>query len=159
MAVGASFSQSIGMGVGTTIAVVCHEIPHELGNYAVLIKCGFTHWQALVFNLISASTCTIGFFIGVSIAADPEVSRWIFAITAGMFLYISLVDLVTLFAYVLLINIKFSFLINTTIKISNLVSVYIVGWKVELDEVCGVQCGPMGRFYYHVLASGFRRSH
>jgi zinc transporter ZupT len=94
LAVGASFAESLSLGLSTTIAVVCHEVPHELGNYAVLIKCGFTHFQALFFNLLSATTCLFGFYIGVSISTDPQISLWIFSITAGMFIYVSLVDLV-----------------------------------------------------------------
>ena len=82
------------MGISTTIAVVCHEVPHELGNYAVLIKYGFTHFQALLFNLLSASSCIIGFYVGVSISSGTTASTWIFAITSGMFIYIALVDLV-----------------------------------------------------------------
>ena len=97
MAIGASFSTSISLGISTTIAVICHEIPHELGNYGVLVKSGFTHFQAVMFNLLSATTCLVGFYIGVSISADPEVSTWIFSVTAGMFFYIALVDLVSIF--------------------------------------------------------------
>ena len=93
MAVGASFSDSLSLGVSTTIAIVCHEIPHELGNYAVLVKCGFTHIQALLFNLLSACSSFVGFYVGASVAADPEVSAWIFTVTAGMFLYIALVEI------------------------------------------------------------------
>ena len=96
MAIGASFSTSISLGISTTIAVICHEIPHELGNYGVMIKSGFTHFQAVMFNLLSATTCLIGFYIGVSITTDPEVSTWIFSVTAGMFFYIALVDLVSI---------------------------------------------------------------
>lgn len=59
-----------------------------VGNYGVLIKSGFNHYQALLFNLISASTCLIGFYIGVSVSNDFQVGEWILTITAGMFLYI-----------------------------------------------------------------------
>lgn len=93
LAIGASFSTSTTLGVSTTIAVICHEIPHELGNYAVLVKCGFTHCQALLFNLLSASTCLIGFYVGVSVSSNPAVSDWILTVAVGMFLYISLVEL------------------------------------------------------------------
>lgn len=91
LAVGASFSRSLSLGVSTSIAVICHEIPHELGNYAVLVKCGFSHTQALLFNLLSGSTSLVGFYIGVS--SDSSGSEWILTITIGMFLYISLVEL------------------------------------------------------------------
>jgi zinc transporter ZupT len=93
LAVGASFAESVKLGVSTTIAIVCHEIPHELGNYAVLVKCGLTHTQALLLNLLSACSCFVGFYVGVSVASNAEVSLWIFSVTAGMFFYIALVDL------------------------------------------------------------------
>lgn len=64
------------------------------GNYAVLVKSGFNHCQALLFNLASALTCLIGFYLGASVSTNPMVSKWIFTVTAGMFLYLSLVDLV-----------------------------------------------------------------
>ncbi|RNA44831.1 zinc transporter ZIP4 [Brachionus plicatilis] len=93
LAVGASFAQSLNLGISTSIAVVCHEIPHELGTYAVLMKSGFSFWQALIFNLITALSCLIGFYVGVSVSDEEEARKWIFTITAGMFLYIALVDL------------------------------------------------------------------
>jgi zinc transporter ZupT len=80
---------------------VCHEIPHELGNYAVLIKYGFTHFQALLFNLLSALACIIGFYVGVSISSGTTAATWIFAITAGMFIYIALVELVIVYLFIL----------------------------------------------------------
>ena len=60
------------------------------GNYGVLIKCGFGHYQALIFNFLSACTSLIGFYIGVSVSSDFQVGEWILTITAGMFLYIGL---------------------------------------------------------------------
>ena len=74
MAVGASFSESLSLGVSTTIAIVCHEIPHELGNYAVLVKCGFTHIQALLFNLLSACSSFIGFYVGASVSSKQTIA-------------------------------------------------------------------------------------
>ena len=62
----------------------------------VLIESGFTFRRALLFNFISACTAIIGFFIGASIAQDEASRTWIFAITAGTFAYIALVDLVCL---------------------------------------------------------------
>jgi solute carrier family 39 (zinc transporter), member 12 len=119
LAVGASFSESLIMGLSTSIAVVFHEIPRnyeqnlikfkiyllnikfsikdELGNYAELVKCGFSHYQALFFNFLSATTCIIGFYIGVTISTDPAVSKWILTITIGLFLYMSLVELVNIY--------------------------------------------------------------
>jgi zinc transporter ZupT len=94
MAVGASFATSTRIGISTSIAVAAHEIPHELGNYAILVRSGFTHYEALVFNLISAMPCFIGFYIGaVSSCDQSQACQWIMAITAGMFIFLSLVDI------------------------------------------------------------------
>ena len=65
----------------------------------VLIESGFTLRRALLFNFVSACTAFIGFFIGAGAAQNEGARTWIFAITAGTFAYIALVDLVSLFYY------------------------------------------------------------
>lgn len=111
LAIGAAFSEDLMLGLTTTIAVGCHELPHEfgkyysifryfliilifLGDYAVLINSGFSHCSALFWNFISATTAFIGFFVGAAVSTNESTRQWIFAVTIGMFLYIALVDLV-----------------------------------------------------------------
>ena len=62
---GAAFSSSISAGMSTTCAVFCHELPHELGDFAVLIKAGMSVQKAIVYNLISATLAYFGLFIGM----------------------------------------------------------------------------------------------
>lgn len=109
LAIGAAFSQDLVLGITTTVAVAFHELPHELGktieskksssrclfagDYAVLIQSGFTHYRALLWNFLSATTAIIGFFIGAALSSNAHIRQWIFAVTIGMFLYIALVDL------------------------------------------------------------------
>ncbi|CAF0784730.1 unnamed protein product, partial [Adineta steineri] len=95
LAIGAAFAENTMFGLTTSIAIACHELPTELGEYMVLIESGFTIRQALLFNFISACTAIIGFFIGASIAQNEAARTWIFAVTAGTFAYIALVDLRT----------------------------------------------------------------
>ena len=95
LALGAAISQSLSLGVSTMIAIVLHEIPHELGDFFVLISTGMTWYVAILFNFISALAAVVGFFVGVAIGtANEEANNWILAIAAGVFLYIALVDLV-----------------------------------------------------------------
>lgn len=60
-----------------------------------MIESGFSHWQAMFWNFLSACTAFVGFFIGAAVSTSEIVRQWIFALTIGMFLYIALVDLVS----------------------------------------------------------------
>lgn len=65
------------------------------GDFAVLLKAGMTVKQAIVYNLLSAMMAYIGMFIGTAVGQYANsITLWIFAITAGMFLYVALVDMV-----------------------------------------------------------------
>ncbi|XP_056146064.1 zinc transporter ZIP10 [Lampris incognitus] len=94
LAIGAAFSANITGGISTSVAVFCHELPHELGDFAVLLKAGMTVKQAIVYNLLSALMAYVGMVIGTAVGQYTyNVTNWIFAITAGMFLYVALVDM------------------------------------------------------------------
>ncbi|XP_059150270.1 zinc transporter ZIP10-like [Physella acuta] len=93
LAIGASFANSIIGGMSTSIAVFCHELPHEIGDFAVLLRAGMTVKQAVLYNCLSSLLCLIGMVIGVAIGNVASASLWVFAIVGGMFLYIALVDM------------------------------------------------------------------
>ncbi|PFX24235.1 zinc transporter ZIP10-like [Stylophora pistillata] len=93
LAVGVAFSASLTNGLTTAIAVFCHELPHELGDFAVLLKSGLTFRQALAYNFASAIISYIGLILGIIIGDMQSAHTWVLALTAGMFLYISLVDM------------------------------------------------------------------
>ncbi|XP_019854074.1 PREDICTED: zinc transporter ZIP4-like [Amphimedon queenslandica] len=94
IALGAAIVQSLTLGVSTMFALIFHEVPHELGDYVILIKSGF-HWgTALLVNFFSSLTAILGFFIGAAISSNSdEANGYILAITAGLFFYIALTDL------------------------------------------------------------------
>nr|CDS29205.1 zinc transporter foi [Hymenolepis microstoma] len=93
MAIGVAFADSIAGGISTTIAVFCHELPHELGDFAVLLKTGMGIKEALFFNIVSSVLCLIGMLVGIGVGNVEAASSWIFAFTAGTFVYIALVDM------------------------------------------------------------------
>ncbi|KFP02533.1 Zinc transporter ZIP10 [Calypte anna] len=94
LAIGAAFSAGLTGGISTSIAVFCHELPHELGDFAVLLKAGMTVKQAIVYNLLSAMMAYVGMLIGTAVGQYANnITLWIFAVTAGMFLYVALVDM------------------------------------------------------------------
>ncbi|XP_053554549.1 zinc transporter ZIP10 [Bombina bombina] len=94
LAIGAAFSAGLTGGISTSVAVFCHELPHELGDFAVLLKAGMTVNQAIVYNLLSAMMAYVGMLIGTAVGQYANnITHWIFAVTAGMFLYVALVDM------------------------------------------------------------------
>ncbi|XP_052285013.1 zinc transporter ZIP10-like [Dreissena polymorpha] len=93
LAIGAAFASSIAGGFSTTIAVFCHELPHEIGDFAMLLRAGMSVKQAVFYNCVSSILCFIGMVVGVAIGNIEGASMWIFTVVAGMFLYISLVDM------------------------------------------------------------------
>ena len=94
LTMGAAFSHSVYSGIEVSIAVLCEELPHELGDLAILLNSGMSLKKALLYNFISACTCFIGLIIGILLGREDEATiAWIFAIAGGMFLYISLVDM------------------------------------------------------------------
>ncbi|XP_072265013.1 zinc transporter ZIP5 isoform X2 [Pyxicephalus adspersus] len=94
LAIGAAFSAGIPGGLSTTIAVFCHELPHELGDFAVLLQAGVPVKRVLCFSLVSAFLSYVGMLVGVVASrSSAQVSPWMFAVTAGIFLYVALVDM------------------------------------------------------------------
>lgn len=93
--IGASYLVSPSLGVATTIAVVLHEIPHELGNFGVLLHSGFTAKKALLFNSLSGLTAIIGAILALIIGSRTgSFTTLAVPFTAGGFLYIALSDLI-----------------------------------------------------------------
>nr|XP_014349555.1 PREDICTED: zinc transporter ZIP8 [Latimeria chalumnae] len=92
LAIGASFTVSCLQGISTSIAILCEEFPHELGDFVILLNAGMSTPQALFFNFLSACSCYIGLILGILVGNHFSPS-YIFALAGGMFLYISLADM------------------------------------------------------------------
>jgi len=92
---GASYLVSAPLGFATTIAVAAHEIPQELGDFAVLRKAGLSTGRALFYNFLSALLSVLGGILVLIIPVGEElVSKYAVPLTAGGFLYIAAADLI-----------------------------------------------------------------
>ncbi len=95
LVIAGAFSVSPKIGVITTIAVVFHEIPQELGDFGVLIYGGFTKGKALFFNFLSGLTAMVGALVGYFLVqAVSGMSVFFLSLTAGGFLYVASSDLI-----------------------------------------------------------------
>ncbi|XP_026100533.1 metal cation symporter ZIP14 isoform X1 [Carassius auratus] len=92
LAIGASFTASVFQGISTSVAILCEEFPHELGDFVILLNAGMSIQQALFFNFLSACCCYLGMGFGI-LAGNNFSPNWIFALAGGMFLYIALADM------------------------------------------------------------------
>ena len=81
--------------MGRSLIQLSHVGPGFAGDFAVLLKAGMSVKQAIVYNLLSALMAYVGMVIGTAVGQYAHnVTTWIFAVTAGMFLYVALVDMV-----------------------------------------------------------------
>jgi zinc and cadmium transporter len=94
MLIGAAYTVSIGLGLATTLAIILHEIPQELGDFGVLIHAGFSRSRALVFNFSSGLVAIVGALISlVASNSLSSFSSFMLPFTAGGFIYIAGCDL------------------------------------------------------------------
>jgi len=95
MLVTASYMVSPELGLATTITVILHEIPQEIGDFGVLIHSGFTPKKALAFNFLSAVSSFLGVILVVLLSREAEsFVNLLIPITAGGFIYIAGSDLI-----------------------------------------------------------------
>jgi len=93
--IGVTFLTSVPLGIATTIAVIAHEIPHELGDFFLLIYGGFSNKKALWYNFLSALTAVLGTIVIFIFSKDIlSVSPYLIGFAAGNFLYIAASDLI-----------------------------------------------------------------
>ncbi|XP_033077581.1 zinc transporter ZIP5 [Trachypithecus francoisi] len=94
LAIGAAFSDGFSSGLSTTLAVFCHELPHELGDFAMLLRSGLSFRRLLLLSLVSGALGLGGAVLGVGLSLGPvPLTPWVFGVTAGVFLYVALVDM------------------------------------------------------------------
>lgn len=94
-----SFLISIPLGITTTIAVILHEIPQEIGDFGILLHAGYTRTKALFYNFFSAAFAILGallilFFSNQSATLTLSLTQILIPFTAGGFIYISTADLI-----------------------------------------------------------------
>ncbi|MBR9702769.1 ZIP family metal transporter [Candidatus Woesearchaeota archaeon] len=93
--IAAAYMTSTSVGVATTIAVLLHEIPQEIGDFAVLIHAGWSRWKALMMNFASALTAILGAAITLLVGVEfREYVPYVMPVAGGLFIYLAASDLV-----------------------------------------------------------------
>lgn len=90
-----SFLVSVPMGVATTLAIIFHEIPQEIGDFGSLIYGGFSRKKALLFNFLTALISFLGAGIVLALNSSlPHLNQFLIPFAAGGFIYIASADLI-----------------------------------------------------------------
>src|SRR3989338_2747586 len=93
--IGASYLASVPVGIATTLAVIFHELPQEIGDFGVLLHGGFSKAKALFFNFVTALTAVFGAAISLLISPYVEnITTFLIPFAAGTFIYIAGSDLI-----------------------------------------------------------------
>lgn len=92
--IGASYLVSVEVGIATTLAVILHEIPQEMGDFGVLIHSGYTTGKALWFNFLSALLAVFGTILALTVGSTEKLTLWLIPFAAGGFIYIAMSDLI-----------------------------------------------------------------
>jgi zinc and cadmium transporter len=95
LVIGVTYLVSIPLGIATTVVILLHEIPQELGDFGVLIHGGFKKKKALMLNFMTALTAVLVTVVGLVLGSSAEgLSLLVLPFTAGGFVYIASSDLI-----------------------------------------------------------------
>jgi len=89
MIIAATFQLSIPLGIATTIAVIFHELPQEIGDFGILVFGGFSRKRALLFNFLTSLTSFIGLILTFILIDIEGFTGSIIALAGGGFIYLA----------------------------------------------------------------------
>jgi zinc and cadmium transporter len=93
--IAAAFLTSIPLGITAAIAVIAHEIPQEVGDFAILLESGYSRSRALLLNTLSASATLPGAVLAwLWLAEARALMPYVLAVSAASFIYIATADLI-----------------------------------------------------------------
>jgi zinc and cadmium transporter len=93
--IAAAFLTDIHLGIVTTLAIMAHEIPQEIGNVVVMLNAGFSRRRALAVNLLSSLTAVLGGLIGwFALREAMALLPYALAVAAASLLYVAVADLI-----------------------------------------------------------------
>lgn len=95
VAIAAAFLVSIPVGIATATAVIFHEIPQEIGQFAILVHGGWSRMKALFYNFFSALTSVVGALLALIFSEQfSEAPTILLGIGAASFIYVAMTDLI-----------------------------------------------------------------
>lgn len=92
IAIATAYLVNPGLGVITAISTLLHEVPHEIGDFGILLKAGWRKSRILIVNVVSAASAVLGALFVFYLNPSEQLQAQLLAATAGIFLYLCAVD-------------------------------------------------------------------
>ena len=93
--IAAAFLTDVNLGVATTLAIIAHEVPQEIGDFMVLLHSGYSRRTALLLNFASSLACVAGGIAGYyALTEMQQATQYVLVLAAASFIYISVADLI-----------------------------------------------------------------
>lgn len=93
--IAAAFLTDVHLGIVTALAVAAHEIPQEVGDFAILLQSGFSRSKALFYNVLSSLTTVLGALLAYySLSSAEAYLPFVLAVAASSFIYVAVADLI-----------------------------------------------------------------
>jgi Predicted divalent heavy-metal cations transporter len=93
--IGAAFLTDVQLGIVTSLAVAAHEIPQEVGDFAILLHSGYTRVKALLYNVLASLATVIGGMLAYFSLGDlHHILPYFLTLAASSFIYIAVADLI-----------------------------------------------------------------
>ncbi len=92
--IAAAFIISTPVGITTSLLILLHELPQEIGDFGILVYGGFTKSRALFYNFLSQLTAVVGGVLGFYFLQLQDKAIFILPIAAGGFIYLAVMDLI-----------------------------------------------------------------
>jgi len=93
--IAAAFLADPQVGLVTSLAIIAHEIPQEVGDYIVLVNAGFSRMRALVYNMISGMAAVVGGVLGYFLIEPwQDYLPYMMVVAASSFVYVAVADLI-----------------------------------------------------------------
>ena len=93
--IAAAFLTDVRLGVVTSLAIIAHEIPQEVGDYIVLLNAGLSRTRALAYNALSGLSAVVGGVLGYFVVGRWEsLFPYLLVVAASSFIYVAVADLI-----------------------------------------------------------------
>jgi len=92
VAIAAAYLVNPGLGLITAVSTFLHEVPHEIGDFGILLKKGYSKKRIILINLFSASFTVLGAILIYYFGSNTPLPGYLLAVAAGMFIYLGASD-------------------------------------------------------------------